>query len=116
MMKHLQSIVYTRLSLCKALLASLFMLGALVGCAPQPDHPTSVNRLPIIFPDYTDVTLPPNIAPLNFQLTDSASAVSVEINGETILSTNGSKAIFDPDDWKQLLKTYRGLLLSAKTF
>ena len=116
MMKHFLSIVYTRLSLCKAYLASLFMLGALVGCAPQPDHPTSVNRLPIIFPDYTDVTLPPNIAPLNFQLTDSASAVSVEINGETILSASGSKAIFDLDDWKQLLKTYRGQTVKVKVY
>lgn len=116
MMKHLLSTLHTHTWLAEASLAILMMLGVLAGCTPQPDRAVSVDRQPTIFPDYTDVILPPNIAPLNFQLTDSASAVSVEVDGVTILSSTGSKAIFDADDWKQLLQTHRGKALKVKVY
>ena len=43
----------------------------LSSCANHPDAPSSykeANCLPAIFPDYCNVTVPCNIAPLNFML------------------------------------------------
>ena len=52
----------------KWLAAALLLLSS---CASHPDVPSSsekVNSLPAIFPDYCNVTVPCNIAPLNFML------------------------------------------------
>ena len=47
-------------------LAVFLMLSA---CSPQvPGTTQSVKNTPSIFPDYTDVTVPTNIAPLNFKI------------------------------------------------
>ena len=43
----------------------------LTSCAGHPDVPSSTKEaqsLPAIFPDYCNVTVPYNIAPLNFML------------------------------------------------
>ena len=51
------------------LLAAAMML--LSSCASNPDVPASSKAakcLPAIYPDYCDVTIPCNIAPLNFML------------------------------------------------
>ena len=43
----------------------------LASCASRPDVPSSskeTKSLPAIFPDYCNVTVPYNIAPLNFML------------------------------------------------
>ena len=47
---------------------------ALVGCVGPsvPETFTETNRLPKIYPDYTDVTIPINMAPLTFQLDETA--------------------------------------------
>ena len=46
-------------------------IGLLSSCASHPDVPASSKAakcLPAIFPDYCNVTIPCNIAPLNFML------------------------------------------------
>ena len=45
----------------------------LTGChhASVPEHYTDVNKAPDIYPDYRDVTIPVNIAPLTFEMNDS---------------------------------------------
>ena len=37
-----------------------------VACTPTPENVEQVSSKPAIYPDYTDVTIPVNIAPLNF--------------------------------------------------
>ena len=57
-----------------------------------------------IYPDYRDVTIPVNIAPLNFLVRDSlCQDVKVKVNGETLCSENGNEVTFDIDDWRKLL-------------
>ena len=54
---------------CLMLLATALLL--MVSCAHHPDVPSSSSEaksLPAIFPDYCNVTVPCNIAPLNFML------------------------------------------------
>ena len=40
----------------------------LLACSSNPEHPTLVDKLPVIYPDYIGVTIPADIAPLNFNL------------------------------------------------
>ena len=52
--------------------SSLFTILLLVSCG-QPSVPTEYkqsNQLPKIYPDYVNVTVPVNIAPLTFMLDD----------------------------------------------
>ena len=45
-----------------------------VACGPSvPDTFTDNDRLPRIYPDYVEVTIPVNIAPLTFQLDEPAT-------------------------------------------
>ncbi|MDR2120339.1 MAG: hypothetical protein LBP64_05630 [Tannerella sp.] len=64
--------------------------------------------MPAIFPDYTDVTIPPNIAPLHFGLADSCNyeqafaLFSLDGKTEKVEARNGQFAI-PPKAWKTLL-------------
>lgn len=44
----------------------LVMAACLTGCAGMPENMSSSDELPCIFPDFTDISIPSNIAPLNF--------------------------------------------------
>ncbi len=77
-----------------------------------PQHHS--EDLPPIFPDYTDVFIPANIAPLNFGIED-ATAIQAVIsdNGTTLLEANGKDYVkFPPSKWKDLLQRYRGKEIS----
>ena len=50
------------------LLLLAFLAATMFSCQDDFEKPVKSESLPSIFPDYTDVTLPVNIAPLNFKL------------------------------------------------
>jgi len=77
-------------------------LGILLACTPTPSDVTKSNSLPPIYPDYTDVTIPVNIAPLNFLIRDDIDAIQVTAGNMTI-HAKGNEVVFDEDDWRQLL-------------
>ena len=57
----------------KWLLAIAYLL-MVVGCStPTPKDVVVQDTLPPIYPDYCDVTIPENIAPLNFLLRSHSS-------------------------------------------
>lgn len=81
------------------------------GCTPSPDNPVKVDRLPDIYPDYTDVTIPQNIAPLNFLLRDSCEALYVTVRSgdtEVISHRKGNEAIFSINKWRKLMQASAG--------
>ena len=95
-----------RLSLC--LCIAVLMLAS---CTSVPEHVTKVDELPKIYPDYTDVTVPVGIAPLNFNFaTDDIDCMDVVVKGSKggELHTNGRWADFDVDDWHQLTAQNKG--------
>ena len=56
------------------------VLALLAACSPSvPDNAREEQSQPHIFPDYTDVTIPANIAPLRFALDDREAAALCEI-------------------------------------
>ena len=86
------------------LLVPLVIL-VLLGCTSQVENPTVVNELPEIYPDYIGVTVPAEIAPLNFNAVDGeADAVDVVVRGSKggELHVQGDYADFDIDDWHAL--------------
>ena len=84
-------------------LCGLLLFLFIVSCAPTPKDVRQVDALPPIYPDYTDVTIPVNIAPLNFTLKeDCCDALEVKA-GRLTLNARGLEAVFDIDEWKELL-------------
>ena len=65
---------------------------------------TAAEQEPMLFPDYTDITLPVNIAPLNFSV-EGADALRLEIEGRAshLFKANGSEMRFPMKRWKQLM-------------
>ena len=59
-----------------------------------------------MYPDYTDIMIPTNIAPLNFLLRNDADAMQVTLKGKSkeIQLSFGKKAIFPLNLWESLLE------------
>ena len=93
-------------------LSSLVLL--LTACTAVPEHPTKAGRLPAIYPDYVGVTIPAEVAPLNFDVTDDADLVDVVVRGEKggELHAQGDYADFDIDDWHELTAQNKGAALT----
>ena len=54
----------------------------LVACSSTPTNVTKVDQTPDIYPDYVGVTIPVDIAPLNFAMTDDDFVtIDVEVKG-----------------------------------
>lgn len=74
----------------------------------ESDDFISVNRLPVIKPDYTSTVIPPNIAPLDFIIKEPGIQYHVKIyseNGSSIKILSSNPSIIIPlKDWKKLLK------------
>ena len=103
-MKHLF------LSLC--LCVSVFQLS----CSSGPENPTLVSQQPAIYPDYAGVTIPANIAPLNFNFADETiDGMDVIVKGSKggELHVNGDWADFDIDEWHALTEQNQGGKLSV---
>lgn len=83
----------------------------MASCASTPEHVSKVNQLPDIYPDYIGVTIPADIAPLNFNLADEdIDCMDVVVRGSKggELHTNGDWADFDIADWQALTQQNRG--------
>ncbi len=80
-------------------------------CTQKPEHAQKVSTSVEIYPDYGGIVAPPNIAPLNFAVMDSADKHYVEIIGEngTKITVSGKKIIDIPiKKWKNLLSENKG--------
>lgn len=85
------------------ILTLLILSLLLSACHPAPSDILKSDEQVHIYPDYTDITIPVNIAPLNFLLRDDVLRTVVFINGEKILSVRGNKVTFRESRWRNLL-------------
>lgn len=70
-----------------------------------------------IYPDYRDVTIPPNIAPLNFMVMDStADAFVADIEGLVCGADASGKMDIDTTAWRNLLQQRRGQELNVAIY
>jgi hypothetical protein len=91
-----------------ALVVLCLLFGA---CGSSPKDVSRQDVLPQIYPDYTEVTIPVGMAPLNFSMADDAfETIDVEVKGSKggNIHANGEDADFDIDEWHQLLAQNKG--------
>ena len=94
------------------ILVTLVLLVILVSCTPTPENVQKSDALPPIYPDYCDVTIPVNIAPLNFLLRSDCEAIEVKA-GDIIIHARGNEAVFDLDNWKEQMAVSAGKSLDV---
>lgn len=80
------------------------------------DCAETTNEYPNIFPDYVGVTVPVNIAPLNFDIKGAEHVEAVvELDGKQVMEVVGEKAVEFPEkEWKSLLGKAAGKTLDVK--
>lgn len=95
---------------------ALLLLTACQG-ASVPTQFADSQQLPDIYPDYTGVTIPVNIAPLSIELRSQAdNAVTRYSFGDEEIVMGGIKAQPDIDDWKALTEKAKGKSLKVEVF
>ena len=82
-----------------------FLILATTACTKSYDVPsqyTDVNEQAPIYPDYRDIVIPQNIAPLNFMVKDAKGLVAVfEGTGGHCLTVSGEDRIdIDSAEWR----------------
>ena len=88
----------------------LLSLLVLVSCSVKvPEKYTDVDSLPPIFPDYTDVTVPANIAPLTFRIDVEADGYLTRFKaGDKEVLVEGDEVEVSNGDWAELLGIAEG--------
>lgn len=88
----------------------IFLTGlaiAFYSCSHNINPDTVRNELPGIFPDYKNITIPFNIAPLNFKLNDKVNGIALRIenkNGNYILVKDKDLVTIPANRWSNLLE------------
>ena len=103
------------------LLASAVLL--MSSCANHPDAPSSskeAKTLPAIFPDYCNVTIPCNIAPLNFMLPaddyEECVARFITPDGKQQTYGNGVKVQIPESEWHDMLSASKGKSIKVEVW
>jgi len=79
-----------------------------------PGDYTETERLPNIDPDYTGITFPPNIAPLNFKINEEGTEFYVDIYTDSKdskrirINARGNIVMIPIKKWKAILSENRG--------
>ena len=108
--------------------SAFILLGIVVYCTIKKpaysniDVQFEIDRPPRIHPDYADIVIPPNIAPLNFMLDEPGKEYFVDIsaaggpNAHIRISTKKNKVIISAAKWRRLLSDNRGKKLSIDVY
>lgn len=107
MKKTIKKILYPQI------LMGLMGLMGMMSCTSETVSDARKETVPPhIYPDYLGVTIPVNIAPLNFCLADEAAqlidAVITDSHGNNLHSQGEESVDFDLADWRELLSQNRG--------
>ena len=73
----------------------------MISCARRPANAEPLSEEAPIFPDYKEVTIPVNIAPLNFSLLDNDKGILVA--GDKVFRSRKGTFHFSPKKWRKLL-------------
>ena len=104
----------------------LYLISAailLMACGPRLPHDyTQSEQLPKIYPDYVNVTIPVNMAPLTFQMDQQADEMVARFSiGGAVSEGNeiicgGHNAAPDADEWRDLLTQAQGKALQVEVY
>jgi hypothetical protein len=84
-----------------------FILGIVTFACSKPGNVKISKEYPPVYPDYIDVTIPQNMAPLNFLLRNKPEKLIVTIKGKSdSITVKGEQKIEIPiNHWKSLLSS-----------
>ncbi len=74
---------------------------SMISCARRPANAEPLSEEAPIFPDYKEVTIPVNIAPLNFSLLEKDKGILVA--GDKVFRARRGVFRFSPRKWRKLL-------------
>lgn len=102
----------------------LLLLLFLVSCGGMtkevPSTYSSLSEEAPIYPDYRDVAIPFNIAPLNVMVEAEGEAFAGSITSpsgmQIIAQVDENKLFFDQEEWRSVLEASKGETLSATIF
>lgn len=83
----------------------------LCACSETVVEGKKLDTLPSIWPDYAGVTVPANIAPLNFRLKDSYTSAQATFSGKDmtfVVKAKGGQFTLPQSKWRKLLKKSSG--------
>jgi len=103
----------TNFGLFRKLIYLIFLPFLLYSCGRKPNGDIAVSELsPKLEPDYSNITVPPNIAPLNFNIKENGSAFFVKFSGENgteiELSSRSGKILIPQNRWRKMLQNNAG--------
>ena len=82
-----------------------------------PTHFQQLQKEAPVYPDYTEVTVPVNIAPLNFELLAQVDAAVTRLSaGDSELTCDGLKVCPDIDEWRGLTAAALGKSISVEVY
>jgi hypothetical protein len=102
-------------------LAVLTLTIFLYSCSSKPSGDFSLSDLlPKLEPDYSEVTIPPNIAPLNFKINETGSAYFVKISStagpEIEVFSKSGKILIPEKKWRKLLQANTDKVFTIEVF
>lgn len=99
---------------------AVILIALMYSCSTDIGNYTEVDRYPAIYPDYTAIVIPPNIAPLNFVVKEKGKAYVVKIvaQGEKAITIESSNGIIDIDinKWHNLLEKAKGKEINVEVY
>ena len=104
----------------KNYILNIFVILAICSCSiSKPENAEQVNELPPIYPDYIGVTIPVEIAPLDFDYNGGELETMYVLakgskNGE--LEAGGTTIDFNLDDWHELTRQNQGGEISMTVY
>lgn len=104
----------------KNYILNIFVILAICSCSvSKPENAEQVNELPPIYPDYIGVTIPVEIAPLDFDYNGGEFETMYVLakgskSGE--LEAGGTTIDFDLDDWHKLTRQNQGGEISMTVY
>jgi hypothetical protein len=105
---------------CCRFAATLILPALLVlpGCrAHWPEEAQPVSRRPVLYPDYGETVIAPNIAPLNFEIKEPGARFHARIVGEkggsVEVPSHDGRIVWPAGAWRQLIAQNRGAAVSV---
>ena len=88
-----------------------------VACGPKiPAAYTDSDALPRLYPDYREVTIPVNIAPLTFELDEEADEMVARFKVSDQEIVCADKMQPDMDDWRSMIDKAKGGAISVDVY
>lgn len=112
---EMRVIRFTRILMAVAV---AYMLVSCQGAKVPTENVTDATGVPTLIPDYTGIVIPPNIAPMNFEIAipgDEYVAKVTAPDGHEIVAA-GNPIQWDADGWSGLLEAAKGGELQYEVF